>query len=222
MPTWKDMRGASDLRAEHDLRDMRSWALQSQYSASRAILGLASAKQGNNDPTADVSLIHDKILNIHTAEGVGLDNWGAILDIGRTIEGRGGASYTLDDGLYRLLLLYKAMANIASGEIAALNVLLKALCDTGVGGLPKAAYVLEAGVMVLRWVFEAFLTDEQTAVFEAAGTLARPAGVGWEMYFVNPGEVFGFDGSGLLPFNQAPFRPDNSLVTSEGDSNAGS
>jgi hypothetical protein len=195
---------------------MRSHAIQSQYSASQRILALAKAMQGVLDPTDDIDLFYEKCFNILSAEGTGLDNWGRILGIGRVIDADDGTSLTLDDSLFRLLLLYKAMANISPGDPDSLNRLLKALCDTGVGGLPKTAYVLEVDKMVIRWVFEDYLTTEQLAVFKAAGTLARPGGVGWEYYFVNPGKVFGFDGSGLHPFNQAPFRPDDSLRSNRG------
>jgi hypothetical protein len=217
MPTWNDINETPDLRAEHNIRGMRSWAIQSQYSASPRMLRLMAAMQDALDLSRVTDDFYRQCFNLLTAEGVGLDNWGRILNIRRTITGQSGVSLTLEDEPYRLLLLYKAMANIASGEVEALNRLLKALCDTGVGGLPKVGYVLEAGKMVVRWVFEDYLTDVQLAVFQAAGTLARPAGVGYEWYFVHPGQVFGFDGSGLHPFNQAPFRPDDSLRVSTGD-----
>ncbi len=70
--------------------------------------------------------------------------------------------------------------------------------------------------MVIRWVFEDFLDAVQSAVFKAAGTLARGAGVGWELYAVGPDKVFGFDGSAMHPFNQAPFAPDASLIVNKG------
>ena len=90
--------------------------------------------------------------------------------------------------------------------------LLAALVNTGIAGFPRAAYVLEVDTMVIRWVFEDFLNDMQLLVFKVAGTLARGGGVGWELYAVDPARVFGFDGGGWQPFNQAPFAPDNALV----------
>jgi hypothetical protein len=79
--------------------------------------------------------------------------------------------------------------------------------------MPRVCYVLEVGPMVIRWVFEDFLTPEQRAVFLAAGTLARPGGVGWELYAVNPDSVFGFRGQEMHDFNQRPFAPDDALTT---------
>ena len=111
----------------------------------------------------------------------------------------------LDDDYFRLLLLYKAMANISASTAAAQNALLAMLVSSGIGSFPHAAYMLEVGTMTIRWVFEDFMTPLRLAVFKAAGTLARGAGVGWELYAVNPEKVFGFDGSGMQPLNQAPF-----------------
>jgi hypothetical protein len=211
MPTWNDIRQTSNLRGEHNLRGKRSQAIQSQYSASPKLLGLAKAFQLHLDLSPDVDLFYKKMFDIYTAEGEGLDNWGRILNIGRIISDE-NVILTLSDDMYRLLLLYKALANISASSPDSLNVLLDALCKTEAANLPKSAYVLEVGPMVIRWVFEAYLNEEQLAVFKAAGTLARGAGVGWELYAITPYEVFGFDGSGLQPFNQAPFAPDNALI----------
>lgn len=213
MPTWRDFREIVNLRELENVRELTSYAIQSQYSASEKILALAAGFQERLDPHVDAELFYEKMFNIYTAEGAGLDNWGAILQIGRTISEPGtGAAITLEDEYYRLLLLYKAMANISASTAAAQNSLLAMLVNTGIAGFPRVAYVLEVDTMVIRWVFEDYLTPLQLAVFKAAGTLARGAGVGWELYAVNPDQVFGFAGSGMRPFNQAPFAPDNALT----------
>ena len=252
MHTWRNWRDVKNTRALENIRAFTSYAIQSQYSASRKILALAAGYQKRIDPYVDVGLFYRTMFNIYTAEGVGLDNWGVILQIGRTIPGPYmGDSFgftekpplpaeysgprfqpfnqypftpdsgsdaravmiTLDDELFRLLLLYKALANISASDAATQNKLLSVLIDTGIGGFGDVAYVLEIDTMVIRWVFEDVMTPLQRAVFQVAGTLTRGAGVGWELYSVNPGQVFGFDGSGMQPFNQAPFGGDNSLTT---------
>lgn len=214
MYTWRDFRGVKSLRELENIRDLTGYAIQSQYSASPKIMALAAGFQHQIDPHADVELFHEKIFNIYTAEGVGLDNWGLILRMSRTIADPGsGQAVSLEDEYYRLLLLYKAMANISACTAAAQNELLAMLINTGIGGFPRVAYVLEVDVMVIRWVFEDFLNATQIAVFKAAGTLARGAGVGWELYALHTAAVFGFDGSGMQPFNQKPFAPDNALMT---------
>ena len=214
MHTWRDFRETEDLRELEDVREKTSYAIQSQYSASEKMLALVAGFQDRIDPHEDIDLFYEKIFNIHTAEGTGLDNWGLILQITRTIaDPDTGTAIILEDEYYRLLLLYKAMANISASTAAAQNDLLSVLINTGIAAFPRAAYVLEVDTMVIRWVFESFLDDIQLAVFKAAGTLARGAGVGWELYAVNPDQVFGFDGSGMRPFNRAPFAPDNALTT---------
>ncbi len=213
MPTWYSTRQTEDLRALSDVRNLKSYAIQSQYGASAKLLNLLAGFQEKIEPTADVDLFYEKFFNIHTAQGPGLDGWGRILGVARTIED-GEVSITLADDYYRLLLLYKALANISRADAATLNHLLAELVNTGIALLPPAAYVLEVDTMVIRWVFEDFMNDIQLAVFKAAGTLARGAGVGWELYAVNPSQVFGFNGSGFHPFDQAPFAPDKSLLSS--------
>ena len=213
MHTWRDWREVLNVRELENIREFTAYTIQSQYAASKKILGLAAQYQAQIDPHLDVDLFYRKMFDIYTAEGVGLDNWGVILQMGRTImDPDTGTNITLTDDYYRLLLLYKAMGNISASTAAAQNALLAMLVNTGIAGFPRAAYVLEVDTMVIRWVFEDFLDEIQTAVFKVAGTLARGAGVGWELYAVDPRRVFGFDGDGWQPFNQAPFAPDNALV----------
>ncbi len=217
MYTWRDIREALDFRELDNVREVTSYAIQSQYSASKKIMALCAQYQEQIDPHVDVDLFYRYMFNIYTAEGIGLDNWGVILQMNRTIEDADtGAGITLDDEYYRLLLLYKALANISASTADSQNSLLQALVNTGIGGFTQAAYVLEIDTMVIRWVFEDFLDPIQVAVFKAAGTLARGAGVGWEFYAINPSKVFGFT-PGWQPFNQAPFAPDNALVKKKGE-----
>lgn len=217
MFTWRNFRDIPDVRELENIREFTSYAIQSQYSASEKILALSAGFQKQIDPHVDVDLFYRTMFNIYTAQGVGLDNWGVILHMARTINDPDtDKNITLEDEYYRLLLLYKAMANISASTAEAQNSLLAMLVNTGIGGFPQVAYVLEIDTMVIRWVFEDFLDPIQLAVFKVAGTLARGAGVGWEFYAVNPQEVFGFSGSGLQPFNQAPFVPDNALIQKKG------
>lgn len=228
--TWRDMRQTTNLRELGDVCDLTGYAIQSQYSASKKIMALAANFQEHIDPHLDVDLFYEKMFNIYTAQGEGLDNWGRILQISRQIPRINSGQpenppspasqlIRLEDSAYRLLLLYKAMANIAASDAATQNSLLSTLMNTGASDFHTAsgkeipAYVLETGTMLIRWVFEAFLDDTQIDVFMAAGTLARGAGVGWEFYAVDYTQVFGFNGSGAQPFGQAPFVPDNALIT---------
>lgn len=211
MTTWLNIYEIENLRALDNLRELTSYAIQSQYSSSKRLLVLANTFQSNIDIYKDNDLLYYNIVNIYTASGVGLDWWGRILGIGRSITDN-SVEIVLDDDYYRLLLLYKAAANISSAEAATLNNLLALLINTGIEGFPKIAYVIPVDTMVIRWVFESYLTETQLAIFKAAGTLARGAGVGWELYAVDPARVFGFNGSKMQMFSQAPFVPDYHLI----------
>lgn len=213
MYTYRNSRNIENLRELDNVRELSSYAIQSQYAASKKLTALAASMQERLSPEAEVDLFYKKIFDIYSAEGYGLDNWGRILQIQRIIEDPDtGANITLDDDYYRLLLLYKAMANISASTAAAQNSLLATLVNTGIAGFPEVAYVLEVDSMVIRWVFEDYLDELQLAVFKVAGTLARGAGVGWELYALNPQQTFGFNYSELQPFNQAPFAGDTSLI----------
>lgn len=238
--TWRDVSTVENFRELDNVRDLTSYAMQSQYAASPRLLALCRAFQDRICPDVTIQMFYDEVFNIYTARGIGLDIWGRILGIGRIIEGpfegivfgfdgsgcqpfnqapflpsiafRPPTYITLDDDSFRLLLLYKALANISSSDAATQNLLLSTLIDTGIGGFNSAAYVLEVDTMVIRWVFEGRLTPLQLAIFKVAGTLARGAGVGWELYAIDKFNVFGFHGSEFRPFNQAPFVRDNALI----------
>lgn len=198
-PTWQNVFDDDNILKSGNLLSMRTAALQSQYSASPHILALCEGFQNQLDASPQIDLIFDDIININTATGVSLDLWGRILAIPRTLNTK-SAQITWPDETYRFLLLYKALANISSADAETQNRLLTELFEQNV-------YVLDNQNMTIRVVFEFFPTQEQAAILNNYGLLTRGAGVGWEFYQIVPEETFGFDGSGLQPFNQAPFDP---------------
>ena len=198
-PTWQNVFDDDNILESGNLLSMRTAALQSQYSGSPHILALCEGFQNQLDASPQLDLIFDDIININTATGVSLDLWGRILAIPRTLNTK-DAQITWPDETYRFLLLYKALANISSADAETQNRLLTELFEQNV-------YVLDNQNMTIRVVFEFFPTQEQAAILNNYGLLTRGAGVGWEFYQIVPEETFGFDGSGLQPFNQAPFDP---------------
>lgn len=211
-------------------------SIQSQYAASPKIRALIGGLNLRIDPGVDIDLFYEKIFNIYTAAGVGLDNWGEILGIGRLLKvtvsdvfGFNGSNlqpfdqgtfyyagatdnYRLADEPYRELLLLKALANISAANAATLNLLLQRLFGT------QSAYVIEAGTMYLRFIFEFTPAPWQWSIFQTIGTLTTGAGVGYEYFALDPATTFGFAGSGLQPFDQGvfiqsgPTRPTNPKV----------
>jgi len=203
-PTWQNVFEDENILASGNLLSMRTAALQSQYSASPHILALCEGFQNQLDASPQIDLIFDDLININTAMGVSLDVWGRILAIPRTLNAP-DAQITWPDETYRFLLLYKALANISSADAETQNRLLTQLFEQNV-------YVLDNQNMTIRVVFEFFPSLEQAAILNNYGLLTRGAGVGWEFYQIVPEETFGFDGSGLQPFDQAPFDPYGLIV----------
>ena len=74
---------------------------------------------------------------------------------------------------------------------------------------------MNVGEMKIRIVFTFYLSAYQRALLREYGVLNVGAGVGMEYYQIDPDQTFGFNGSGLLPFNQGIFQP---YTIQEGDS----
>lgn len=122
----------------------------SQYADSPKLLALLASIDEWISPDALLEEFYDKILNLLTAEGHGLDIWGRIVGVSRTLRvgigsyfGFGEATdrtgfnqspfydgqvttYAVDltDEQYRLLIFAKAALNITDSSIPAINRIL--------------------------------------------------------------------------------------------------
>lgn len=200
--------------------------VQSQYAASPHIRALVDAYWEALNPDADIDLIYKNMIDPDTAVGFGLDVWGRIVAIGREyvaadeeniyfgfnsetainprldtfnnapfykkIDGK----IRLADSAYRTYIFIKAMINIGDCSLASINRMLKLM-------FPNAEiYCLHVDTMVLRLVIRTKLAEADKQALLNLPWL--PAGVGLEMYqIITP--TFGFNGSGLNPFNQGTF-----------------
>ena len=203
---WKNDNEEENLMGRGNLLSLASYAIESQYAASPVINALCAGFQREIDASQGIDLIFDNLVNIKTATGVSLDVWGRILAMPRTLTTQTG-QITWDDETYRFLLLYKALANISAADAATQNSLLARLFG-------EQVFVLDNQNMTIRVVALFFPQDRQQAILRAYGLLSRGAGVGWELYQIIPEQTFGFNGSGLQPFNQGVFDP-YGLVTQE-------
>lgn len=196
----------------------------SQYEHAPRLLGVAKTMGDGLDVSPGVARFAREVMDIQTAGTWGLDVWGRILGISRTIvlsgddevlgfvgsdlqpfnvgtfyQPRITQAYTLGDDAFRLLLMLKAAANISDTSVPSLNKLLQFLfADRG------NAYVLEVGTMRIRFVFEFDLQPFERALILRQDVPPKPAGVGYEL-FTLAYPAFGFAGSGLHPFNQGTF-----------------
>lgn len=210
----------------------------SQYANSATIVALIYNMNEWIDPTTNFDEFYDFVWNVETAQGFGLDIWGRIVNISRTLELAGepdffgfneadpGAfpfneqpfydgvapattSYVLGDDAYRQLILVKALANISATTAPAINQILQNLF-AGSG----RCYVIDDGNMQMRYVFEFLLTPYQFAIMATSGALPHGAGVTVSLLNTNL-PCFGFSEAGIqsaAPFGQAPFVSPNALV----------
>lgn len=182
------------------MKDYRQ-TLLSQYATSPTISAIADRFNDWIDPGADIDAFFNIIWNVETAEGVGLDFWGKVVDVTRKFYDRdSGTTYTLEDPAYRTLIMVKAMANVTDCTAGSLNHMLRYLF-AGEG----RAYTLDLGSMTMRHVFEFTLAPVELAIMLTSGVVPRPAGVQAQILQVPVASTFGFNGSGLQPFNQGTF-----------------
>lgn len=202
----------------------------SQYQNSPTLLALIQDMDAYIDPSVDIQAFYDYCWNVDTAQGFGLDLWGRIVGVGRTLEipadidgfgfngqgvgaepfgqgvFNGGANttqtYSLSDDAYRTLILVKAASNISNCTVRSMNALLQ-LLFAGYG----RCYVQDYGQMQMGYVFEFPLSPVQRAIVINSGALPRAAGVQALLVenALGSGPTFGFNGSGAQPFGQGVF-----------------
>lgn len=204
---------------------MQNWrdTLLSQFANSPRIIALIDAANSAIDPSTDIDSFYEKVFNVETAEGAGLDIWGRIVGVSRSFPGLAAA---LDDESYRTLILIKAFANVAATNIPTLNDLLVRLVrllpgaqfgpyaiegyvDTGYvqdnGLINPRCYVADLGGMQMLYVFEFVMQAYQFAVIANSGAMPRPTGVGAWAQQIDTSGTFGFSGSGMQPFGHGVF-----------------
>lgn len=209
-----------------------SQTIISQYANSPTILQLIESMSEYFNPSTNLLAFYNNVWNIDSAIGFGLDIWGRILGVGRLLQlpltntafvfgfdtgagdrgpfnqapfdagGNATQSFALTDTAYRTLLLLKAFVNVSETTIPALNSMLQTLF-AGRG----RCYVQDYGSMAMAYAFEFALTPVEYAILTQTGIPPHPAGVMVSIVQVDLSTtgVFGFDGSGLQPFNQGTF-----------------
>lgn len=201
--------------------------IQSQYSASPHIVALVNGFWSCLDPSADIELIFNKMINPITAEGFGLDVWGRIVAIGREY-----ASKDITPSYWG----YKAPLGIDNPRMRNFNnapfykeitgkvklndqayrtyIFLKAMINIGNGSLSSLnrmisvlfpsvkIALLHVDAMVLRIVIQSELAQSDLDALLNLPWL--PAGVGLEVYqVITP--TWGLEGSGLETLDNGTF-----------------
>lgn len=138
------------------------------------------------------------VLNITSANDYGLSIWGILLGVPRTYL-VDGENMTLSKEQYRTVILARLKMLKMRGTIPEINSLLQFIF-----GKYGKAYVQDNYDMTITYHFNFNLSALQLAILQSGIILPRPAGV--QIYIVSLGDdVFGFNGSGALPFDQGRF-----------------
>ena len=172
-----------------------------QYANSPVLTAMITAFNAAMDFTATLDSFYDLLWNIFTAQGYGLDVWGRIVGVVRTISipgtvqffgfeeagaswtgfGQGGfaspgsqltQNYVLQDPDFRRLILAKAAGNISSGAIPAVNQILLNLFP----GRGKC-FVADGLNMSLAFTFNFVLTPVEIAIVSQLNVLPVATGV---------------------------------------------
>ena len=201
----------------------------SQYANSPILTQLIENIYEYLDQTMNFDEFFDHIWNVDTADGVGLDIWGRIVGVVRTLKvsagnwfgfaeaqpgswtfGQGSFfsgepetdNFELTDSAFRTLIFAKALANITSGSIPAINQILLNLfphrgnCYVSEGGDEGDWFGFAEGInyqtfgqgtfyngspplggMKMTYTFQFQLSPVELAIVENSGVLPRPAGV---------------------------------------------
>ena len=171
----------------------------SQYANSPIILTILEDFCEAVDPWPILNEFYNLLWNVNTAVGYGLDVWGRIVGVTRTLEipaGRflgfaqqlgstdpfnvspffagslSGNNFSLSDDAFRLLIFMKALANITDGSTKSINTILRTLF-AGAGN----AYVTDNQDMSMTYTFDFVLDPVQSAIVNQSGVLPRSSGV---------------------------------------------
>lgn len=199
--------------------------IMSQYANSPKLLHIITSVWDAIDPEQFTQDYYQLVMNIPTANGSGLDIWGRIVGISRTVTfvnpegeylgfedgfypfnerpfsapGSGSDTWELTNDAYRELILMKALSNIVYATAPNINALMRAMFD-------RPSYCLITGHMKMRYVFEFELSPYQHHLVYNTDILPRPCGVEISIIInADTNGIFGFDGTGLQPFGQGVF-----------------
>lgn len=197
-----------------DIEDVQEY-IQSQYSNSPTIKQILLSLADNINPDADIDVFYQNIINIDSANGVGLDIWGTIVGAPRKLQlEEDSKEIILNDDMYRNYIKFKMLANISPATLETLNKISYILynntslsvANVQTEGTLANGDFYNTTPMMVRFTWQTYeVTDQDRAIFMQGILFCLAAGVGWDLVIINTDNVFGFAGSGLSPFNQGTF-----------------
>ena len=178
----------------------------SQYANSPRLMNWVAAFADAIDMRDELDAFYDFLWNIQTCYGYGLDVWGRIVVVNRTLQvqtrffgfeegspdfdpfntspfytgGPTSAAFTLSDDAYRLLIIAKAAANISYGSIPGLNHILQLLFPNR-----GPSYVIDNQDLTMTYHFQWAPSPVELAIIQSSNVLPKIMGVR-TIYEVNP------------------------------------
>ncbi len=173
----------------------------SQYANSPILTQLIANFSAYVDQAQNLDAFYDYMFNVATAQGYGLDVWGAIVGVSRTLHIVGTQKYlgfaeattlsadpfgqspfysgapvtsnfNLSDNAFRTLIFAKALANISDGSIKSINqILLNLFPNRG------NCYVTDGLNMTMTYTFAFKMSSVELAIVSQSGVLPKPTGV---------------------------------------------
>jgi hypothetical protein len=206
--------------------------LISQYANSPIIRQLLEDWNADLDPRASFQDFYDKVWNVATAEGYGLDMWGRRVGVSRVISipSLGTAYFGFSDqGTYEGYQPFGQAPFWPDGPFTdniTLNdddyrvlIMTKAMSNISDCAAPTinallqklfgsrgTCYVIEKFNMEMEYFFAFMLSSVDLAILCNSGAFNRPAGVRAFVSSIDAAHCFGFAGSGYQPFGQGVFQ----------------
>jgi len=212
--------------------------IASQYANSPTLRQLIDSMSQYFDPTTNFAQFYQAVWDVDTASGFGLDVWGKIVNVSRTLTIPGAVTtfgfreqgttaqpfdqapfyngvattqnYVLTDSAYRTLILTKALSNISNGSAPSINAALRSLF-AGRG----RCYAIDLGGMSMMYTFEFALQPFEIAILTQSKVIPKPAAVTARVTQFDAATTFGFSEqtSTAQPFSQGVFfNPDIGVI----------
>jgi hypothetical protein len=208
--------------------------VMSQYANSPRLMALIESFGDALNVDALSDLFFDSIWNIHTATGFGLDVWGRIVNVRRTLYIPGGQAGRVfgfgEQGAGKVFGFGQATFNtfnvltpnyVLGDDDYRRLILVKALSNISDRSIPTMnaalmqlfagqgrVYVSDLGNMRAEFVFSFTPTAIDLAILTQSGAFATPSGVLFDVRVFIPGATFGFaeQGSSVATFAHGAFN----------------
>jgi Protein of unknown function (DUF2612) len=190
----------------------------SQYANSPTLTQLVANMNQYIRQDVNFETFYDFVWNVDTAQGFGLDIWGAIVGVSRLLEVPSDIEifgfendetppgvFPFNVGVFNFPGSGTSNSFLLPDSAYRTLILVKALSNISATSAPAInqllqnlfpgrgkAYVLDLGGMAMQFTFEFALTNTELAILSQSGALPHPAGVKVTIVVIPQFSIFGF------------------------------